>query len=59
LKIHIKNYTGNTIDFCFGEKEYVLEHNEEVEVEARDEDCMYIDEAYAAFEGRRTKEVDK
>ena len=45
MKLHIKNQLnkGLAIEFCCGEKEYALGHEEEIEIEVQDEDCMYLD----------------
>lgn len=45
MKIHIKNQLNNEaiIEFCLGEKEYELKHNDAVTVEVKDEDCLYLD----------------
>lgn len=43
MKIHIKNQTGNEIDFCCGENEYTLRPDEEVSIEVQDGDCFYFD----------------
>lgn len=44
-KIHVKNQLndGLTIEFCCGDKEYVLKYNEDQTIEVSDEDCMYFD----------------
>lgn len=44
-KIHIKNQlnNGSIIEFCLGEKEFELGHDEIVTVEVKDEDCLYLD----------------
>jgi hypothetical protein len=44
-QIIVKNQLNNglTIEFCCGEKEYTLKHDEEVTVEVEDGDCMYFD----------------
>ncbi len=44
MKLHIKNQTGDTIDFCLGKGEYSLKPDEKITVEAQDEDFMYFDE---------------
>lgn len=45
MQIHVKNQLNNglTIEFCCGDKEYVLAHDEEVTIEVEDEVCMYFD----------------
>ncbi len=45
MKLHIKNQLNNglTIEFCCGEKEYILDPDEEATIEVQDEDCMYFD----------------
>lgn len=35
-----------TVDFCVGEKEYSLLPYEQIEVEVKDQDCMYFDSIY-------------
>jgi hypothetical protein len=44
-KIHVKNQLNNglTIEFCFGDQEFTLKHDEEVTIQIKDEDCMYFD----------------
>ncbi len=45
MQIHIKNQLNNglTMDFCCGAKEYTLAHDEEIDIEVNDGDCMYFD----------------
>ena len=43
LKLNIKNDNGYTIEFCCGEKQYVLGPDEEIPIEVKDEDYMYFD----------------
>ena len=43
MKLNIKNENGLTVEFCCGEKEYILKPDEEIAIEVNDEDCMYID----------------
>lgn len=43
LKINIKNENGHTVEFCCGEKEYALGPEEEISVEVKEEDCIYLD----------------
>jgi len=43
LKLNIKNDNGHTMEFCCGEKEYVLGPGEEITIEIKDEDYMYFD----------------
>lgn len=49
-QITVKNQLndGLTIEFCCGEAEYVLAHNQEVEIEIEGNACMYFDSAYKA-----------
>jgi hypothetical protein len=44
-QIIVKNQLNNglTIEFCCGEKEYVLKRGEEVTIEIKDGDCIYFD----------------
>jgi hypothetical protein len=44
-QILVKNKLNNelTIEFCCGEKEYVLQHDEEVVIEVEEDVCMYFD----------------
>ncbi len=44
-KIHVKNQLndGLSIEFCCGDKEYKLDHDEEKTIEVEDEDCLYFD----------------
>jgi hypothetical protein len=44
-KIHVKNQLNNglTIEFCCGEKEYRLEHDEETIIEIDEDVCVYFD----------------
>jgi hypothetical protein len=44
FKLHIKNQSIFRIEFCCGEKEYELEPDRQVTIEAEDEDCMYFDQ---------------
>lgn len=41
--LNVKNDTGNSIQFCCGEKEYELKPQESVAVEVKDQDFMYFD----------------
>lgn len=44
MVIHVTNHSnGYKIEFCVGEKEYVLSCGKTVEIEVKDEDCMYFD----------------
>lgn len=43
MKLHIKNQLNGKIEFCCGEKEYELEPGQEITIEVKDEDCMYLD----------------
>lgn len=45
MKLHIKNQLNDnlTIEFCCGPKEYTLQHDQEIDIEAEDGDCMYFD----------------
>lgn len=43
MKLNVKNDNGNIMEFCCGEKEYVLGPGEEIAVEIEDEDYMYFD----------------
>jgi len=44
LKIYIKNENGHTMGLCCGENEYTLNPDEEISVEVKDGDCIYLDE---------------
>jgi len=54
-EIYVKNQLndGLEIEFCVGDKEYRLEHNEEVTIDVEDGSCMYFDIA-APKKGKRT-----
>ncbi len=41
MTFNVKNQTSHTIEFCCGEKEYVLKPGEAIQIEVNDEDCMY------------------
>lgn len=45
IKLNIKNQLnkGFAIEFSCGDKEYKLEPEEEIQIEIKDEDCMYFD----------------
>lgn len=45
MKIHVKNQlnNGQEIQFCCGDKEYKLAHEEDVTIEIQDEDVLYLD----------------
>lgn len=43
MKLHIKNQLSGKIEFCCGEKEYELEPEQEISIEVKDEDCIYLD----------------
>lgn len=47
MQIQIKNQLNDklTIEFCCGDKEYTLAHNEEAVIEINDDVCMYFDVA--------------
>jgi hypothetical protein len=44
-RIHIKNQLNDklTIEFCCGNKEYKLDHDEQQPVDIEDGDCLYLD----------------
>jgi hypothetical protein len=44
LILYLKNENGHLMQFCCGDKEYVLEPGEEISIEVSDQDCMYFDE---------------
>ena len=44
LKIYIKNENGHIMGLCCGENEYTLNPDEEISVEVKDGDCIYLDE---------------
>jgi len=46
MKLVIKNENLLTVEFCCGEKEYLLEPSEELVIEVNDGDCMYFDAIY-------------
>lgn len=52
MKIYIKNQIGSglTIEICCGDKEYTLASDEEINIEIKDSDCIYLDSVY---EGKR------
>ncbi|TEB10656.1 hypothetical protein [Pelotomaculum propionicicum] len=43
MKLYIKNQLLSTIEFCCGQKEYKLEPEQEITIEAQDEDYLYFD----------------
>lgn len=43
MKLNIKNDYKFIMEFCCGEKEYVLGPGEEIAIEVQDEDYMYFD----------------
>ncbi|WP_128739137.1 hypothetical protein [Desulfocucumis palustris] len=43
MKLHIKNQLSGKIEFRIGSKEYELDPDQEITIEANDEDCMYFD----------------
>lgn len=43
MKLHLKNETKHSIQFCCGDKECALKPGEEITIEVNDEDCMYFD----------------
>ncbi len=45
MQIHIKNQLndGLTIEFCCGDAEHTLAHDEETTIDVQEEDCMYFD----------------
>lgn len=43
FKLHIKNQSGYSIDFCCGMGEYSLMPDEKITIEVNDEDYMYFD----------------
>ncbi|MHB1419321.1 MAG: hypothetical protein ACYCX4_06975 [Bacillota bacterium] len=43
MKLLAKNQTDHTMEFCSGEKEYILNPGEAATVEVKDGDCMYFD----------------
>jgi hypothetical protein len=43
MKIHIKNQLTDTVKFCSGEKEYELKPEQEITIEVKDGDCLYLD----------------
>jgi len=45
MQLLIKNQLndGLTIEFCCGEKEYTLRHDEEATIEVQEDACMYFD----------------
>lgn len=48
LILNLKNENGHVMEFCCGEKEYVLKPGEEISIEVNDQDCMYFDEVTSA-----------
>jgi 3-isopropylmalate dehydratase small subunit len=44
-QIFVKNQLNNglTIEFCCGDKEYQLKHDEKITIEIEDGDCLYFD----------------
>lgn len=48
MEIHMKNQLndGLTIEFCCGDKEYCLEHDEEKIIEIEEDVCLYFDVVY-------------
>lgn len=45
VRLYVKNQLndGLAIEFCCGEKEYVLNNNDETVIEIDDDACMYFD----------------
>jgi hypothetical protein len=45
MQIQVKNQLNNglTIEFCCGDKEYILAHNEETTIDITEDVCMYLD----------------
>lgn len=45
MQLFIKNQPNNglAIEFCCGEKEYELSHDEEVIIDIEEDVCMYFD----------------
>jgi hypothetical protein len=48
VKLIIQNQLndGLTIEFCCGDKEYILSHNEKTTIEIEEDSCMYFDVVY-------------
>ena len=44
MNIHIINNLGMTIEFTCGEKEYELAPGQDVTIEVKNEDFMYLDQ---------------
>jgi hypothetical protein len=45
MQLFVKNQLndGLTIEFCCGDKEYTLKHDEETTIEIQENVCMYFD----------------